>query len=47
MKVFGEHPTCAFGVYALAQVGLVRYFWRLGQFNLLWQGRGGHRLPLH
>jgi amino acid transporter len=29
---------CALGVYALAQVGLARYFWRLGQFNPFWHG---------
>ncbi len=29
---------CALGVYALAQVGLARYFWRLGRFNPLWHG---------
>lgn len=29
---------CALGVYALAQFGLTRYFWRLGQFNPLWHG---------
>lgn len=29
---------CALGVYALAQFGLARYFWRLGQFNPLWHG---------
>lgn len=29
---------CALGVYALAQVGLVRYFWRLGAFNPFWHG---------
>jgi amino acid transporter len=29
---------CALGVYALAQVGLVRYFWRLGKFNPVWHG---------
>ena len=29
---------CALGVYALAQVGLARYFWRLGQFNPIWHG---------
>lgn len=29
---------CALGVYALAQAGLARYFWRLGQFNPLWHG---------
>ena len=29
---------CALGVYALAQIGLARYFWRLGQFNPLWHG---------
>jgi amino acid transporter len=27
---------CALGVYALAQVGLVRYFYRNGTFNVLW-----------
>ena len=43
---------CALGVYALAQFGLARYFWRLGRFNPLWHGlipggRGrGHRLPV-
>jgi amino acid transporter len=29
---------CALGVYALAQFGLARYFWRLGQFNPFWHG---------
>jgi len=29
---------CALGVYALAQFGLARYFWRLGEFNPLWHG---------
>ena len=29
---------CALGVYALAQFGLARYFWRLGRFNPLWHG---------
>src|SRR5262249_37325656 len=29
---------CALGVYALAQFGLARYFWRLGKFNPLWHG---------
>jgi amino acid transporter len=29
---------CALGVYALAQVGLARYFWRLGEFNPFWHG---------
>ncbi len=29
---------CALGVYALAQVGLMRYFWRLGRFNPFWHG---------
>jgi amino acid transporter len=29
---------CALGVYALAQVGLTRYFWRRGEFNPLWHG---------
>jgi amino acid transporter len=29
---------CALGVYALAQFGLARYFWRLGTFNPLWHG---------
>src|SRR5215469_2901832 len=29
---------CALGVYALAQVGLTRYFWRLGEFNPFWHG---------
>jgi amino acid transporter len=29
---------CALGVYALAQVALVRYFWRLGRFNPFWHG---------
>jgi amino acid transporter len=29
---------CALGVYALAQVALARYFWRLGAFNPLWHG---------
>ena len=29
---------CALGVYALAQFGLARYFWRLGAFNPLWHG---------
>jgi amino acid transporter len=29
---------CALGVYALAQVALARYFWRLGKFNPLWHG---------
>jgi amino acid transporter len=29
---------CALGVYAIAQFGLARYFWRLGQFNPLWHG---------
>ena len=24
---------CALGVYALVQIGLARYFWRLGKFN--------------
>ncbi len=27
---------CALGVYALAQVGLVRYFYRNGTFNVVW-----------
>jgi amino acid transporter len=27
---------CALGVYALAQIGLVRYFYRNGTFNVLW-----------
>jgi amino acid transporter len=27
---------CALGVYALTQIGLVRYFIRRGTFNLLW-----------
>src|SRR5215469_8849165 len=47
---FGFHPLpaflllslvvtlCALGVYALVQVGLVRYFWRLGRFNPFWHG---------
>ena len=47
---FGFHPLpafsllslvvtlCALGVYALAQVALVRYFWRLGRFNPFWHG---------
>jgi len=29
---------CALGVYALAQIGLARYFWRLGKFNPFWHG---------
>jgi amino acid transporter len=29
---------CALGVYALAQVGLARYFWRRGEFNPFWHG---------
>jgi amino acid transporter len=29
---------CALGVYTLAQLGLVRYFWRLGTFSPLWHG---------
>jgi amino acid transporter len=29
---------CALGVYALAQFGLARYFWRLGEFNPFWHG---------
>jgi amino acid transporter len=29
---------CALGVYALAQFGLARYFWRRGEFNPLWHG---------
>jgi amino acid transporter len=29
---------CALGVYALAQAGLARYFWRLGKFNPFWHG---------
>ncbi len=29
---------CALGVYALAQVGVARYFWRLGKFNPFWHG---------
>jgi len=29
---------CALGVYALAQIGLARYFWRLGNFNPFWHG---------
>src|SRR5215471_15673906 len=47
---FGFHPLpaflllslvvtlCALGVYALVQVGLVRYFWRLSRFNPFWHG---------
>lgn len=27
---------CALGVYALAQIGLIRYFYRQGKFNVLW-----------
>jgi amino acid transporter len=27
---------CALGVYALAQIGLIRYFYRHGKFNVLW-----------
>jgi amino acid transporter len=27
---------CALGVYVLAQIGLVRYFWKRGSFNVLW-----------
>jgi len=44
---------CALGVYALAQVGLARYFWRLGRFNPLWHGVAPapgvrrDRLPVH
>jgi amino acid transporter len=29
---------CALGVYALAQVGLARYFWTRGEFNPFWHG---------
>jgi amino acid transporter len=29
---------CALGVYAIAQFGLARYFWKLGRFNPLWHG---------
>jgi amino acid transporter len=29
---------CALGVYALAQFGLARYFWRRGEFNPFWHG---------
>jgi len=29
---------CALGVYALAQIGLARYFWRQGKFNPFWHG---------
>jgi amino acid transporter len=29
---------CALGVYAVAQFGLARYFWRLGRFHPLWHG---------
>lgn len=29
---------CALGVYALAQIGLGVYFWRLGKFNPFWHG---------
>jgi amino acid transporter len=29
---------CALGVYAIVQVALIRYFRRLGAFNLFWHG---------